>query len=204
MPLQTVCVRHEPPGLEGDALDAHTRAWCDRVNASGVAYLTAAVLDGRWMVRVAMGAPTTERRHVEETWRAMQDAVAQRRPRDRDATTHVALVLDTLRGLLGEVDPTRARAAIGPDQSLTRELALGSLERVELAMRLEQAAGVELGETVLAEADTPRQIAAAIARATPAQASRGPPPRLGPGPEPGPQPGGSRRTAAVRRPARGR
>ena len=43
---------------------------------SGVAYLTAAVLDGRWMVRVAMGAPTTERRHVEETWRAMQDAVA--------------------------------------------------------------------------------------------------------------------------------
>ena len=76
MPLQTVCVRHEPPGLDGEALDAHTRAWCDRVNASGVAYLTAAVLDGRWMVRVAMGAPTTERRHVEETWRAMQDAVA--------------------------------------------------------------------------------------------------------------------------------
>jgi aromatic-L-amino-acid decarboxylase len=76
VPLQTVCVRHEPPGLSGDALDAHTRTWCDRVNASGVAYLTAAVLDDRWIVRVAMGAPTTERQHVEETWRAMQDAVA--------------------------------------------------------------------------------------------------------------------------------
>jgi aromatic-L-amino-acid/L-tryptophan decarboxylase len=75
VPLQTVCVRHEPDGVTGEPLDAHTRAWCDRVNASGVAYLTAAVLDGRWMVRVAMGAPTTERRHVEETWRAMQDAV---------------------------------------------------------------------------------------------------------------------------------
>jgi len=74
VPLQTVCVRHEPPGLDGEALDAHTRAWCDRVNTSGVAYLTAAVLDGRWMVRVAMGAPTTERRHLEETWKAMQDA----------------------------------------------------------------------------------------------------------------------------------
>ena len=83
---------------------------------------------------------------------------------DREAA-HVPLVLDTLRALLVEVDPARARAAIGPDQSLTRELALGSLERVELAMRLEKAAGVELGETVLAEADTPRQIAAAIARA---------------------------------------
>jgi fatty-acyl-CoA synthase len=77
----------------------------------------------------------------------------------------IALVLDTLRGLIREVDPARARAPIGPDQSLTRDLALGSLERVELAMRLEQAAGVELGETVLAEADTPRQIAAALARA---------------------------------------
>jgi len=74
VPLQTVCVRHEPPGVVGDALDAHTRAWCDRVNASGVAYLTAAVLEGRWMVRVAMGAPNTERRHVEETWLAMQRA----------------------------------------------------------------------------------------------------------------------------------
>jgi aromatic-L-amino-acid decarboxylase len=75
VPLQTVCLRHEPEGLTGEALDAHTRAWSDRVNASGLAFLTAAVLDGRWIVRVAMGAPTTERRHVEETWRAMQDAV---------------------------------------------------------------------------------------------------------------------------------
>jgi aromatic-L-amino-acid decarboxylase len=75
VPLQTVCVRHEPAGLEGDALDAHTRAWCDRVNGSGVAFLTPAVLDGRWMVRVSMGSGGTEHRHVEETWRAMQDAV---------------------------------------------------------------------------------------------------------------------------------
>jgi fatty-acyl-CoA synthase len=102
------------------------------------------------------------------------------------ADPHVTLVLDTLRGLLREVDPARARAAIGLDQSLTRELALGSLERVELAMRLEQAAGVPLGETILAEADTPRQIAAAIARA---QSQPGPPPRAQPGPPPRAQPG---------------
>ena len=76
-----------------------------------------------------------------------------------------ALVLDTLRGLIGEVDPSRARAPIALDASLTKDLALGSLERVELAMRLEQASGIELGETVLAGADTPRQIASAIAKA---------------------------------------
>ena len=35
VPLQTICLRHEPPGLEGEALDAHTLAWVDRINASG-------------------------------------------------------------------------------------------------------------------------------------------------------------------------
>ena len=102
-----------------------------------------------------------------------------------DAT---AIVLETLRRLLAEVDPTRARAAIDADQSLTRELALGSLERVELAMRLEQAAGVPLGETVLAEADTPRQIAAAIARA---RTQPGVPPRAQLRTQPGAWPGAS-------------
>ena len=35
MPLQTLCVRHEPPGLTGDDLDRHTQAWAERVNRSG-------------------------------------------------------------------------------------------------------------------------------------------------------------------------
>lgn len=72
VPLQTVCVRHEPPGLEGDALDAHTRAWCERVNASGLAYLTPAVLGGRWMVRVSIAGLTTQPADVELTWNAMR------------------------------------------------------------------------------------------------------------------------------------
>ena len=37
VPLQTVCVRHEPPGLDGEALDRHTLAWAERVNRSGAA-----------------------------------------------------------------------------------------------------------------------------------------------------------------------
>ncbi len=59
--LQTVCVRHEPPGLTDESLDAHTRAWAERVNRSGKAYLTPAILGGRWMVRVSVGAERTER-----------------------------------------------------------------------------------------------------------------------------------------------
>ncbi len=72
VPLQTVCVRHEPPELEGEALDKHTLAWTDRINRSGTAYLTPATLDGRWMVRVSIGAAATEREHVEALWRVMR------------------------------------------------------------------------------------------------------------------------------------
>jgi aromatic-L-amino-acid decarboxylase len=73
--LQTVCVRHEPPGLVGEALDRHTQGWADRLNRSGLTYLTPAVLDGRWMVRVSIGAEATGRTHVEEVWKAMQEEV---------------------------------------------------------------------------------------------------------------------------------
>ncbi|HEY6124824.1 MAG TPA: pyridoxal-dependent decarboxylase, partial [Steroidobacteraceae bacterium] len=48
--LQTLVLRHEPPGLDADAIDAHTRAWAAAVNESGEAYLTPAVIDGRWAV----------------------------------------------------------------------------------------------------------------------------------------------------------
>jgi aromatic-L-amino-acid decarboxylase len=74
MVLQTVCVRHEPAGLEGDALDRHTLAWAERLNRSGEAYVTPAKLDGRWMVRVSIGAYPTERAQVEGLWAAMQRA----------------------------------------------------------------------------------------------------------------------------------
>jgi aromatic-L-amino-acid decarboxylase len=76
VPLQTVCVRHEPPGLEGEALDRHTLAWAERINRSGAAYLTPALLDGRWMVRVSVGALPTERADVEALWQVMRREAA--------------------------------------------------------------------------------------------------------------------------------
>ncbi len=71
--LQTVCVRHDPKGLTGDALDQHTQAWAERVNRSGRAYVTPATLDERWMVRVSIGAELTERRHVAALWELMRE-----------------------------------------------------------------------------------------------------------------------------------
>lgn len=73
VPLQTLCLRFDPPGLEGEALDKHTLTWADAINRSGQAYLTPAILDGRWMVRVSIGALPTERAHVEALWRAMRE-----------------------------------------------------------------------------------------------------------------------------------
>lgn len=72
VPLQTVCIRHEPPDLAGEAQDKHTLAWVDRVNRSGAAYLTPAILDGRWMVRVSIGALPSEREYVESLWMIMR------------------------------------------------------------------------------------------------------------------------------------
>jgi len=73
VPLQTVCVRYEPEGLEGEGLERLTLEWVNRINRSGAAYLTPAILKGRWMVRVSIGAEMTERRHVEALWRRMRE-----------------------------------------------------------------------------------------------------------------------------------
>ncbi len=72
--LQTVCLRHEPAGLSGEALDKHTLGWAERINRSGAAYLTPAVVDGRWMVRVSIGAIATEREDVAAVWQTMRQA----------------------------------------------------------------------------------------------------------------------------------
>lgn len=75
--LQTVCVRHEPQGLEGEELDRHTLGWVGRINASGAAYLTPALLDGRWMCRVSIGAETTTQADVEALWALMREEASR-------------------------------------------------------------------------------------------------------------------------------
>ena len=79
--LQTVCIRHVPTNADGkptsgDELDAHTLDWVERVNASGQAFMSPSVLDGRWMVRVSVGVENTTREHVEKLWHLIQAATA--------------------------------------------------------------------------------------------------------------------------------
>jgi len=80
VPLQTVCIRHVPRDaggqpLAGDELDRHTLDWVRRINASGAAFLTPALLDDRWMVRVSIGVEGTTREHVARLWALLQSSV---------------------------------------------------------------------------------------------------------------------------------
>lgn len=77
--LQTVCVRHAPEGITGAALEEHTTRWAAAVNASGRAFVSPSLLEGKWMVRVSIGAEATERDDVAAVWALMQEC-ASRRP----------------------------------------------------------------------------------------------------------------------------
>ncbi|HKM91082.1 MAG TPA: aspartate aminotransferase family protein, partial [Candidatus Acidoferrales bacterium] len=73
--LQTLCIRHVPAGAaDGAALDAHNLRIAETINRGGRAYLTPSVLKGKQIIRVCIGAETTERRHVEALWAELQAA----------------------------------------------------------------------------------------------------------------------------------
>ncbi len=69
--LQTVCLCHAPPGMDEAALDAHTRRWAQAVNDSGEAYVTPAVIAGRWAVRVSVGSEGTRAEDLEALQRIL-------------------------------------------------------------------------------------------------------------------------------------
>ncbi len=74
--FQTVCLRHCPPALRGSeaALTQHNLAIARTLNEGGKVYVTPSVLKGIQMIRVSIGAETTERRHVERLWELLRQA----------------------------------------------------------------------------------------------------------------------------------
>src|SRR5690242_6924338 len=79
-------------------------------------------------------------------------------------------VLEIVADLAFELGGERARRAVAPSASLEREIGLGSLERVELLLRLEAAFGTRLGEELL-QVDTPAALARAIGTSTTGEAT---------------------------------
>lgn len=68
-PLNLLCLRVAGPG------DEPTDAVIAGINDSGAAHVTRTVLDGRSVLRVSIGARTTERVHVEAFWRLLDERV---------------------------------------------------------------------------------------------------------------------------------
>jgi aromatic-L-amino-acid/L-tryptophan decarboxylase len=74
--LQTVCLRHVVPGVDEPTLAAHNLGIARRINEGGTAYLTPSIVDGKQIIRVSIGAETTERAHVAALWAQLQSAAA--------------------------------------------------------------------------------------------------------------------------------
>ena len=74
------------------------------------------------------------------------------------ASDELSTVMGVVRDLVVEVSDGRGLGRLTSDVSFERELGLGSLERVELAVRVGEAMGVRLSEDAISSADTPAQL----------------------------------------------
>lgn len=77
VPFGLVCFRHRPKGTADAQLDDLNRRLLARVNATRRVYLTHTELGGQYVIRMAIGQRQTERKHVEEAWRLIQEAARE-------------------------------------------------------------------------------------------------------------------------------
>jgi aromatic-L-amino-acid decarboxylase len=82
-PLSVVCFRSAPPGVTGEALDAHNAQIVDAVNATGEAFLSTTKLDGRLAIRVAIGNERTTENDVRAVWTLLREAAQPARRSSR-------------------------------------------------------------------------------------------------------------------------
>jgi len=77
--MSLVCFRYAPAGLSEDAIAVLNGRIMETVNARGHAYLSHTRIDGRYMLRLAIGNIRTDRTHIETAWRELRDAAAAER-----------------------------------------------------------------------------------------------------------------------------
>ena len=72
VPVNTVCFRWNPGGLDEATLNSVNAELVARVNAEGTIYLTHTKLDEVYAIRLAVGHRATQREHVVEAWEELQ------------------------------------------------------------------------------------------------------------------------------------
>jgi len=78
VPFSVVCFRAVPRALAGDgrALDDLNARILERVNKSGEVFLSHTKLNGRYVIRLAIGNLKTEERHVKRAFELLSEALA--------------------------------------------------------------------------------------------------------------------------------
>jgi len=78
VPLSTVCFRAHPDGVDDEAeLDRINGALVERVNASGLAFVSHTKVRGRFAIRMAVGNAASRWEHVERAWGELRAGLAE-------------------------------------------------------------------------------------------------------------------------------
>jgi len=88
--------------------------------------------------------------------------VRERSNRSRRSSMLASQLLEIIRALTLELQPSRSQIQIGMDTDLDRQLGFDSLSRVELLLRIERELEVRLPERVFSTAETPRDLLRAV------------------------------------------
>ena len=76
-PLSLVCFRYHPRGVDdGEALERINAQLLDAVNATGEMFISHTKIDGRYVLRLAIGNLRTTRHDVEAAWSILQREAA--------------------------------------------------------------------------------------------------------------------------------
>ena len=73
VPLNTVCFRYEPEGVEENNLAPLNRAIMETINKSGKLFFMQTVLNGQFTLRLAFGNTNLKHQHVENAWSLIQN-----------------------------------------------------------------------------------------------------------------------------------
>ena len=97
------------------------------------------------------------------------DTSVARQQQTGGATISADALLEVIRQLAAELHPSRTSLPSSLDHRLERDYGFDSLGRVELFLRIERRFGVSLAESVMASAETPRDLLREILAASPGQ-----------------------------------
>ena len=80
VPFSLVCFRYAPAGVHEEVLNALNEQLLGAANASGEIFLSHTKLDGRYVLRLAIGNIRTEEKHVRRAWQILQLAAQELQP----------------------------------------------------------------------------------------------------------------------------